>query len=617
MNFVDIISFFGTTGSQLPFNIKEEGSRFYLVNNPNNTVNNIPLVDGIYFEIVQGTLDNQSGLNQNLVVKLRNPNNIQVASSYVVRLYNSQTGALLRETYVPSSFDGSEITFSTNVNLPLITIEANGLVLYTSYEYLNGYIPLDQRIYASFRDSNNIELFRAFFVRELNNKRYFTSIFRSVYNKFLNSTTVFFRFLDVYQNNAVIGNFNYKTITEFKFPQQYRFLSEQEVFSISAFSVMLLSFYKDFVEKLSGFLIDKVDFYQLEKDSRNFPYKKYFYNRNTLSYEKTSPYVDITELLLAILLGVKVYGMLDSSRQIIDDLVDELNNFSPNVYYPDSSVGAKALVPDIINSDVEEQYSLATNILFAHILNLLGIDNSLLINEINRIFVNNNQKTANRSLGSISSFTPIEAAIILKFVPKYLDTNNSYVSSLISSATSQLYDVEYVNSIPLNSDVNSDSYNPIYNENLSSALPFYDKRTYINLFINSLLNGPINNFLAFSSDGAILDSYKYSVHEGFYILPSLRANLTYFFLSLENILEGKVEEGSEIILIDSVINQATNFLVAELTFNKPVKILAILSDQGTPLSYVSSMSPSTHHVLTFTLLFGFSPNYILEIYILS
>ncbi len=617
MNIVDIISFFGTTGSQLPFNIKEERNRFYLVNNPNNTVNNIPLIDGIYFEIVQGTLNNQNGLNQNLVIKLRNPNNIPIASSYVVRLYNSQNGALLAEIYVPTSFDGLEIAFSTNVNLPLITIETDGLVLYTSYEYLNGYIPLDQRIYASFRDSNNIEIFRAFFVRELNNKRYFTSIFRSAYNKLLNSSLILFRFLDVYQNNTVIGNFNYKTITEFKFPQQYRFLPEEEVFSISSFSVILLSFYKDFVEKLSGFLIDKVDFYQLEKDSRNFPYKKYFYNRNTLSYEKISPYVDITELLLAILLGIKVYGMLDSSKQIIDDLVNELSTFSPAIFYPDSTVGAKALIPDIINSNVEEQYSLATNILFAHILNLLGIDNSSLLNEINRVFVSNNQKTANRSLGYISSFTPIEASIIWRFAPKYLDTNNSYVSSLISSATSQLYDVEYVNSIPLNSDANSDSYNPIYNENLSSALPFYDKRTYINLFINSLLNGPINNFLAFSSDGAILDSYKYSVNEGFYILPSLRANLTYFFLSLENILEGKVEEGSEIILIDSVINQATNFLVVELTFNRPVKILAIISNQGTPLSYVSSMSLSTRHVLTFALPFGFSSNYILEIYTLS
>lgn len=617
MNLVDIISFFGTTGSQLPFNIKEERNRFYLVNNPNNTVNNIPLIDGIYFEIVQGTLNNQNGLNQNLVIKLRNPNNLQIASSYAVRLYNSKNGALLAENYVPPSFDGLEIAFSTNVNSPLITIEIDGLVLYTSYEYLNGYIPLDQRIYASFRDSNNIEIFRAFFVRDLNNKRYFTSIFRSAYNKLLNSSLILFRFLDVYQNNTVIGNFNYKTITEFKFPQQYRFLPEEEVFSISSFSVILLSFYKDFVEKLSGFLIDKVDFYQLEKDSRNFPYKKYFYNRNTLSYEKTSPYVDITELLLAILLGIKVYGMLDSSKRIIDDLVNELSTFSPTIFYPDSTVGAKALIPDIINSNVEEQYSLATNILFAHILNLLGIDNSSLLNEINRVFVSNNQKTANRSLGYIGSFTPIEAAIIWRFAPKYLDTNNSYVSSLISSATSQLYDVEYVNSIPLNSDANSDSYNPIYNENLSSALPFYDKRTYINLFINSLLDGPINNFLAFSSDGAILDSYKYSVHEGFYILPSLRANLTYFFLSLENILEGEVEESSEIILIDSVINQATNFLVAELTFNRPVKILAIISNQGTPLSYVSSMSLSARHVLTFALPFSFSPNYILEIYTLS
>lgn len=616
MNLVDIINFFGTTGSQLPFNLKEEGGKYYLINNPNNIVNNIPLLDGIYFELIQGTLDNQNGLTQNLVVKLRNPNNIQIASSYVVRLYNAQNGALLFETYVPSSFDGLEVSFSTNVKVPLITIEANGLVLYTSYEYLNGYIPLDQRIYASFRDPNNIEVFRAFFVRKLNNKRYFTSIFRSVYNKFLNSSIIFFRFLDVYLNNTIIGNFNYQIITEFKFPQQYRFISEQEAFSISTYSIMLLAFYKDFVEKLSGFLINEIDFSQLDKDSRNFPYKKYFYNKNTLSYEKVSSYVDIAELLLAILLGIKVYGMLDSSKQIIDDLVNKLNNFSPIVYYPDSSVGSKALIPDIINSDVEEQYSLFTNILFAHILNLLGIDNSPLISEINRVFVNNSQKTTNRSLGSISSFTPIEAAVILKFAPKYLDVNNSYVSSLISSATSQLYSVEYVNSISLNSDVNSDSYNPIYDENLSSALPFYDKRTYLNLIINMLLDNPINNFISFSSDGAILDSYKYSIYESFYILPSLRANLTYFFLSIENVFEGKVEEKSEVILIDSVISQAANQLIAELTFNKPVKILAIISNQGTPLAYASSMSESAHHTLTFSI-FSPSSNHVLEIYVLN
>ncbi|ABJ91452.1 hypothetical protein YS40_058 [Thermus phage phiYS40] len=616
MNLVDIISFFGTTGSQLPFNIKEEEGKYYLINNPNNKVNNIPLSDGIYFEVIQGTLDNQNGLTQNLVVKLRNPNNIQIASSYVVRLYNAQNGALLFETYVPTSFDGLEVSFSTNVNVPLITIEANGLVLYTSYEYLNGYIPLDQRIYASFRDPNNIEVFRAFFVRKVNNKRYFTSTFRSVYNKFLNSSAIPFRFLDAYLNNTIIGNFNYQIITEFKFPQQYRFISEQESLSISAYSIMLLAFYKDFVEKLSGFLVDEVDFSQLDKDSRNFPYKKYFYNKNTLSYEKVSSYVDITELLLAILLGIKIYGMLDSSKQIIDNLVNALNTFSPTVYYPDASVGSKALIPDIINSNVEEQYSLFTNVLFAHILNLLGIDNSTLIDEINRVFVNNSKKTENRSLGTINSFTPLEAAVILKFAPQYLDTSNNYVSSLISSATSHLYSVEYVNSIALNSDANSDSYNPIYSENLSSALPFYDKRTYVNLIINSLLDNPINNFRAFSSDEAILDSYKYSIYEGFYILPSLRANLTYFFLSMENAFEGRVEEKSEVVLIDSVISVGTNQLIVELIFNKPVKILSIISNQGVPTAYASSMSESAHHVLTFSVINTYL-NGVLEIYVLS
>lgn len=617
MDFTSVVSFFNSYGAQLPFVLKEDGEKFFLILNPNNAYNTIVLNDGVYYELLTGAWSSTS--SQVLTLRLRNPNVVRLEDSYYVVLYDKNTRSAVAQQQIPYDCEGLEVSFITNVQNPYITIETSTQVLFSTDDFLSGRIPLNQNFYASFKDQNNTEIFRTFGFRKIDNKKYFFDAYRSVYSAFSSNNQLSFRFLDAYLNESSIANLSYSVTTEFKFPEQYKFVEESKTYFVSSYSVLLLSFFKELVEKISEQSINDININSLELNYHNLLYESYTYDKTLLSYRKLSDKSNIVDLLLASLLGIKFYKLLEQSSVYIDNIISLLRSFTPIIYYPEPGTST-FLLPDFINNQTEEEYSLATNLLFAHILKLLRIDNSQLLSEIERVFVSRNRKKISRTNGEIDTFFPLEAALIYKFSPIYLDLNNSYVSNLVSSAENYLYQsVNYINSLTINTDINSDFYNPIFDKTFGVMLPFYESKTYLNLFVNVFLNESINAFLEFSNEGAILDSYKFSYLNDEYILPSLRSNLTYFFLSIDNIndIEEPRKESEEVFIIDKQIFNSNNFLYANITLNKPAKILGlVLDNSNNPIAFVSSMNESFVHSLTFNVPY-FSSNHTLKIFILK
>ncbi len=174
--------------------------------------------------------------------------------------------------------------------------------------------------------------------------------------------------------------------------------------------------------------------------------------------------------------------------------------------------------------------------------------------------------------------------------------------------------VEYLTLVPISTDATTNQYNPLYSLAFSSALPFYDPRTYVNLFILSLLETSIVNFGEFSVNGSILDSYKFNPGEKLFILPSLRANLSYIFLSLQNFFtENLNQEEDEFLVLDYSATLVGNILTLNVTVNKQTKLLLNIVASGRPYAYSVSNSVSFNHSFVIDIS-GIPSNYKIELY---
>ncbi len=406
MDKVRTINYFSTFGSNLPYVLKEENNRYVPIRNLNFNPN-FPFLDGAYFELLQGNIANPSGLNQNFVFRLRNPNNLNLSSSYVFRVYNPTTNAIVHETFLPSNFDGMIVSYSSNAQNLVFTLESSSNVLYSSIDLLNGYIPLDQRFVAVFYDLNNQEIFRSYLFRQLNSlvffvpKNYRSTQARTIANVFLPVNRVYLFYL-----STQLASTGEEITTEFKFPNQYLFVGNNLNYYLSSYSILLLLFLRDFASTFWGSSISAtLNYANLDKYLGKLPYKEYLYNKSTLTYERTSNFVDIEEILLALSSTIVSRGLLVSTRQIYDNILDALYNFAYTNFYPGSpSFSSNVLIPDFIDSGVEEQYSLATNLLFINLLDKLNINYQNLLQEVNSKFVAQNRKKINRQLGDIDYF---------------------------------------------------------------------------------------------------------------------------------------------------------------------------------------------------------------------
>lgn len=615
----DVLKFFYSFNSNLPYVLYRANNYYQLIKNPTVPVSIYPLFDGVYFTLLSGEVENPSGLNQNFAILVKNPNSLAISNSYVLRIYDKETSALLYETTFPSTAHNLLINYSTNRRNVEITIEANRFRLYTSTDYKNGYVPLNQYYQLAYLDSNANEIYRTFLFRNVNSHIYESRVpYRSVYSfseGAISDTTN----PVVYYFNNIVARAENAYPSEYKFPNEYLIFNTYSTY-ISSYSLLLSSVVANSVLKsLVGTSVQlPINLSNLPKN-RNLFYDKYRFDYNSLRYVPTSSRVNIVELLLALYLSMAYYSSIDNTSEI-DSLISTLLSFTPN-YYPDSSAGLY-LIPDELDGNNEVSYSLATNLLFVDILAKKGVNISGLLSELDRIFLSRNRKKVSSLLGDITQFAPLEAAILYKFLPKYF-SNNSYALTLRNAAYSYLYQIEadisnnLVTTLDLVTDVANPRYNPIYQKNFYSSLIFYDKRTFYNLFIHNFLGKPIKNFAEFSQDKQfIIDSYERDMDELRFVLPSFRASITYFLLALlDSSFFEKTEVSEFVNLLNYDVKIVDTFVVLNATFSAPVKILALLVGNNFVLSYTYSSTQSYNHTIVLPKGTVNVSNYNVELYV--
>jgi len=636
MSLATAINFFSSYGTDECFVLKNEGNKFYIIKNysiSQSLCSNYALRDGIYFELLSGNLGDTVNLNQTFVVKIKNPNSIQVSGTYSIRFYN-QNDQLLYETFLPSSLNDLEITYqSINQAVSYIVLLAGSKFIYSSEDFKRGYIPLDQNYSAVYYNPFNQVLGETYFFREKFSGLYFSnpSYRQTTFYKSINAINS--DIVSITNLGKVLGTNRQETLSDFKFPSQYRFLSEQNKYYLSSYSLLSYLFAKDIFSSLTQNAFSEASFYNsLSKVSNILPYKEYFYNKNTLQYEPLTSEVDVLDILLSIYIAARIPPLLSSSYNIFKNILNTLKSISlSGIFYPKLPIPNTnaTLLPDSLFFNTNQNsftsptlYSLGTNLFF---INILSLDNETIdpwLREIERIFFDENAIAWDVNTKYTTISDPLQAAFIKIYLSIYKDKFNSSYSSLINSLISQadnylISNFNIVSSITKDGNVLSNKYNPIYELNVNNIY-IYTNDIYKNMFISFLLNEDLQKYLTLGVDGMILDSLIYDPSRYKLILPSLRATLTFYNLSLVYTYKAEKNEAySSVELINHDTRLLGNILMSTINFSEPVKILALLKVNDSPISYVTSLVPSTSHTIQFSSSLLISSNYLIEIYILK
>jgi hypothetical protein len=633
MSLVKAINFFSSYGSDECFILTNKNNKFYL--NKNYSINNSlctsVLSDGIYFELLSGNLNDTNNLNQTFVIKIKNPNSIQVSNNYSIRIYNSND-QLLYETFLPSNLDGLELSYqSVNQTVSYIALTANSKFIYSTEDLKLGYIPLDQRYTATYYNPLNQVVGETYLFREIFSGLYFsnpnyrqTSIYKSISSIVSNNITLFYL-------GRGIGSNKLQILTDFKFPSQYRFLPNTNKYYLSGYSILSYLFSTNILSSLNESTFTEFSTYNsLPKAANKLLYKEYYYNENNLQYEPISAEVSILDILLSIYTATKIPYLLTISYNIYSDILIFLKTFSlsSGVFYPKLPIPNTnaSLLPDsiIYNQNtftLPSIYSLGTNLFFINILDISNENINPWIKEIERVFFDENAVgwDVNTKYSNISD--PLQAALIKTYLNIYKNNfDASYltqINSLISQANNFLISNYYsLSSVSINGDVTSNSYNPIYSLS-PNYIRIYTNDIYKNIFISFFLGEDLQKYLTLGVDGTVLDSLTYVPTSYKLILPSLRSTITLYNLSLISSYKTEaIKESNAISLIQHDTRLAGNLLISTIEFSEPVKILAILKIGSSIISYVTSLVPSTTHTVQFSSTAINSSNYSIELYTL-
>lgn len=637
MNFINILKYFSSKSNEgYPYSVVPTTSTNVYDVIRNYSVNtSVSLSAGIYFEIVSGNLVNSSTTSQLFLIKIKNPNNINISSSTIFLRIYSKLGSTL--TLLSSISIGTIPTHDSIISIMetaqnfVITLETSSDVLYSSEDYINNYLPVNQNIKVHVINTNSTIFDYFIFYKEPIhgsflgvdlNTRTTTAILHSTYANVVDQ-------IYIYENNLtnVIGTFaNENVVTDYKFPRTYLLVPYNERNRISTTSLLFSYFIKDIYSDVTNFnyVVDTTFLNNLAK-VRGFLYNSYYYN--VTSYSIYDNFASLKNILLILFLIKERYNSLSSIYQsYYDSILTSIKNFIPLTY-----TALSPLIPDYLNATTEDQYSLSTNLLLLDLYRFfsLNAEYNALKTKIQTEFLNSSiYEIINvNSVHPITEDDPLSLYIIKFLLPVHF---SGMYSSIISDVDNKLLNLSVAANIVtiVTSSTIGEDFNPIYTFNpvISSEILYKTKfsATYSlvdfssNLIIKYLQgNNNIVNLYSVQNN-VYLAGNKFSISNNHFILPNFFSSLLneYFkyspsILSLYSYANVDTTPPTSITVVNYRINQIGTQLEISIELNSAARIMFIVFDKLNPALvyyyFISNSSSVFHNFYINTTIYPINP----------
>jgi hypothetical protein len=582
-----------------------ERQRLVVVKNFRYTPSTKNTVEGIRFEIINGSLTNPIVVTQPFVIKVINRNNLNLYSPLFINFYeiDETTGGLIfKDQIVFYSTTSSEQIFSKTISGKniLITLESpGGSILYTSQDFQKGLIPVRQDLFVKLVLGTS-ETYLPVFYSETFDEVFALKNYRTINQKYASSFSIRTfenaNLCDTSPTN-VIGDLSVGTIKDYLFSLGYYVTNRQRNY-VKGATLSLLEFLYDFynTSKLDNFSLPDISSFPRNGD---FYYSSYYIDLDTFNPQPHEYSIDIRNEIIALFIAS---FMLDSLSTYY------VNKFNSKINFLLSNF---EILPEkymtLTGAQIGGQ-KLFTNLLYLQILRNVGSSNySFVKNLIKTRFLDNNELELNAPTEDqnyiSTSQSGVEAYIIKILLTKHFDSveysNILPTLDAIIASKSTLISVLNKNTDPL-----SENYNPYFQITLDNARTFYMHGDYVPFGLNALLF----KMLGFSfpselyTEQGLIANNKHKPEQMIFILPELFSSMIYlatkhFYFS--NIQFSQPEEETQIAFVDAKVYG--NILEARILLNIPKRVYGLLMDKNTNYVYKLELSPvsSLNHTLVF------------------
>jgi hypothetical protein len=562
-------------------------------------------IEGIRFEILNGSLTNPNVVTQPFVIKVINKNNLNLYNYLFINFYeiDETTGNLtFKDQILFYSTTSSEQILSKTISGKniVVTLESpGGEILYTSQDFQKGLIPIRQDLFVKLVLGTS-ETYLPVFYSETLDEVFALKNYRTTNQKYASSTSLrtfeSANLCDTSPTN-VIGDFSVGIIKDYLFSLGYYVTNRQKNY-IKGATLSLLEFLYDFynTSKLDSFSLPDISSFPRSGD---FYYSSYYVDSDNPNPQPDEYSIDIRNEIISLFV---TSFLLDSLSAYY------INKFNSKINFLISNF---SLLPEKYMTLTGEQtggQKLFTNLLYLQILRNIGSSNyASFKNLIKTSFLNNNTLELNVPTGDpnyiSTSQSGIEAYIIKVLLTKHFDATeySSLLPTLDGIITTKSTLISVLNK---NTDPLSEDYNPYFSVTLDSAHTFYVHGDYVPFGLNALLF----KMLGFSfpselyTEQGLIANNKHKPEQMVFILPELFSSMLYLAIKhfyFSNVQFSQPEEETQIVFIDAKVYG--NILEVKVLLNTPKKVYGILLDKNTNYVYKLEFSPvsSLNHTLVF------------------
>jgi hypothetical protein len=579
--------------------------RFVVIKNLNFPSNTKELIEGIRFDVVNGSLSNQTPITQPIVVKILNKNNLSIYGNLVLNFYEIEENTrnlILKNQEVIYSVTSSEQMVSktiTGKNIFISLESPTGVVLYTTQDLGKGLIPIRQDLFIKII-SEASEIYLPVFYSEESNEVFALNNYRTINQKYIHSLTPrIFENANLCDTQAsnIIGDFSAEEIKDYLFSTGY-YVTDRQRNYVRGTTLSLLEFLHDFYNNTN---LDKFFLPDLSRFERyeDFYYYSYYEDLISLNPQPNEHAIDIRNEVLSLFLASFILDSLtfNSIDRFNRKLNFFLNNFSllPEKYITSNGTQAGGT-------------KLFTNLLYLQILRNTGrLDYQNIKELIKTNFLDNDELEINVPTGDMDYISTnqsgVEAYIIKILLNKHFNINeySNILPRLDEIIASKSVLIGAINKI---TDPTSENYNPYFQINFDSPKVFYLHGDYVPFALNALLfklagfNFPSELF----SNNGLISSNVYRPSKMLFILPEFFSSMVYlatkhFYFS--DIQFSRPEEETQIAFVDA--KAYGSVLDVKIMLNVPKKVYGFLLDRNTNYVYKIEFSPvrSLDHELIF------------------
>jgi hypothetical protein len=582
-----------------------DNQRFSIIKNFNFPSNTKNLIEGIRFEVVNGSLSNQTPITQPIVVRILNTNNLNIYSSLVLKFYEIEedTGnfVLKAQEVIYSTTNSRQLVSKTITGKNIfISLESPaGLVLYTTQDLGRRLIPIRQDLFIKIASGTSETHLPVFYSEELD-EVFALKNYRATNQKYIQSLIIrSFERVNLCDTQAsnIIGDFSIGEIKDYPFSLGYYVTDTQRNY-VKGATLSLLEFLHDFYNNTN---LDKFSLPDLSRFPRyeNFYYSSYYEDLVSLSPQPNEYSIDIRNEILSLFLASFILDSLTPSS--LDKFNRKLNFFLNNF----NILPEKYITSNRLQAGGKK---LFTNLLYLQILRNVGSSSyQNLKSLIKSAFLDNNELEINIPTGDpdyiSTSQSGVEAYIIKTLLSRHFDVSEysdllPYLDEIITSKSI------LISAINKNTDPTSENYNPYFQINFSSPQVFYLHKDYIPFGLNALLFKLLG--ISFPSElftnTGLISSNVHRPQKMLFILPEFFSSMIYlatkhFYFS--DIHFSQSEEGTQIAFVDAKVYGPV--LNVKIMLNIPKKVYGLLLDRNTNYVYKIEFSPvsSLNHELIF------------------